>query len=313
MADRQAAAAIRAAGAVLWRPAGPGTQVALVHRLKYDDWGLAKGKVDPGEHVVLAAVREVAEETGLRVTLGLHLPSVHYLVGEQPKRVDYWAALAHGAVAQFLPGKEVDRLEWIALSRARSRLSYEHDAALIDAFESAPRPTVPLILLRHASAGSKSDWRGDDTSRPLDVDGKQQATLLARLLSCFGAGQVLSSPTERCVATVRPFASLTGARVEAVPALAVAADGGRNGSARAPAPVPPAAVSQVAASAAAARRPVVICAHRENLPLLISAACRELGAAVPPAGPPLRKGEFLVLHRAHGRLAGTERHHPGGE
>ena len=92
MPDRETAAAIRAAGAVLWRPAGRGTQVAVVHRPKYDDWGLPKGKLEPGEHPLLAAVREVSEETGLQVTLGQRLPPVRYLVDGQPKVVDYWAA-----------------------------------------------------------------------------------------------------------------------------------------------------------------------------------------------------------------------------
>ena len=67
MADQQAAAEVRAAGAVIWRPAGRGAQVALVHRPKYDDWSFPKGKLEPGEHVLLAATREVAEETGLQV------------------------------------------------------------------------------------------------------------------------------------------------------------------------------------------------------------------------------------------------------
>ena len=75
-ADGVRADEVRAAGAVLWRPAGGGSQVALVHRPKYDDWSFPKGKLDPGEHVLLAAVREVAEETGLRVTLGRRLPPV---------------------------------------------------------------------------------------------------------------------------------------------------------------------------------------------------------------------------------------------
>ncbi|HXW43262.1 MAG TPA: NUDIX hydrolase, partial [Streptosporangiaceae bacterium] len=285
MPDRQEAEEIRAAGAVLWRPARSGTQVALIHRPKYDDWSLAKGKVDPGEHVVLAAVREVQEETGLRVTLGLHLPLVRYLVGGQPKRVDYWAAQPDAPAGELVANKEVDRLEWVALSRARGRLSYEHDAALLDAFRSAPRPTAPLILLRHAEAGSKADWRRDDASRPLDAQGKQQATVLGRLLSCFGrAGRVLSSPTERCLATVRPFAALTGAKVEPEPALAVAGESAESGAGPAAERDRCDAARQVAASAAAGSGPVVICAHRENLPLLLTAACAQLGAKE-PAGP----------------------------
>ena len=306
MPDSQPAAEIRAAGAVLWRPAGRGAQVAVIHRPKYDDWSLAKGKLDAGEHVLQAAVREVAEETGIAVTLGLHLPPVRYLVDGQPKVVDYWAARV-AASAVFVPNHEVDRLDWVALSQAPGRLSYDHDVALLAQFAAAPRPTVPVILIRHASAGSKSDWRKDDELRPLDGRGKQQARMLAVLLGCFGAGRVLSSPAERCLGTVRPYAESIGVRVESVPELGLLHTRPRKKGDAAEA-----ALEQAAAWVAAGQdRPVVICAHRENLPVLLAAVCGQLGGQ-PPDGPPLRKGGFWVLHRAGGALAGTELHHADG-
>jgi 8-oxo-(d)GTP phosphatase len=318
MAERQLAGGvqapeeIRAAGAVLWRPAGGGTQVALVHRPKYDDWSLAKGKLEPGEHVLLAAVREVREETGLAVRLGARLPPVSYLVDGLPKRVDYWAAQVAASSGQFEPNHEVDRLDWAALSRAGDRLSYDHDAALIADFGAVPRPTVPLILVRHASAGSKSDWHRDDRLRPLDSRGSQQASLLGQLLSCFGAGRVLSSPAERCVATVRPYAETCGVRIEADEAFGLPSGAGAKKAARdAAAQALAAAAREAVGRAAADAGPVVICAHRENLPTLLAAACAQLGADAPD-GRPLRKGEFMVLHRAAGRLAGAERHRPEG-
>jgi 8-oxo-(d)GTP phosphatase len=301
MPDGRAAEEIRAAGAVLWRPSGSGTQVALVHRPKYDDWSLPKGKLEPGEHVLLAARREVWEETGLRVTLGLRLPATRYLVDGQPKLVDYWAARADPESGQFTANNEVDRLEWLDLERVGARLSYDHDARLLEVFGSAPRPTAPLIVARHASAGSKSDWPADDQSRPLDSRGRRQAAALADLMRCFGTGRVLSSPAERCLATVRPYAAEAGKPVEAEEAFGVGGAARRVGRAE--------AAARAAASAAADPGPVVICAHRENLPLIVAAACAELGAQ-PPAGPPLRKGGFWVLHRAAGRLAGAEQHQP---
>jgi 8-oxo-(d)GTP phosphatase len=309
MAENGAAGEILAAGAVLWRPAGRGAQVALVHRPKYDDWSFAKGKLTRGEHVLLAAVREVEEETGLRVTLGRNLPPVRYLVEGLPKRVDYWAALVDGVSPPFVPNSEVDKLEWAPASSAGRRLSYDHDVRLLAAFNSGPRQTVPLILLRHASAGSKSDWHKRDDSRPLDGRGRQQAKILARLLRCYGPARVLSSPTERCMATVRPFAASEGAQIEEIDAFAVSGRRRKKGAKQAA--VDPRARDAVSAvsSAAADGRPAVICAHRENLPLLLDAACRELGAEAPD-GPPLRKGEFWVLHRSGGKLAAAERHHP---
>lgn len=307
MADHQAVGEIRAAGAVLWRTAGRGTQVAILHRPKYDDWSLAKGKVEPGEHVLLAAVREVTEETGLRVRLGLRLPAVRYLVDGQPKVVDYWAAQVDASAGTFTENHEVDRLDWVALSQADVRLSYDHDARLLAAFGAAPRPTMPIILVRHAAAGSKSDWRKHDALRPLDARGKQQARMLAGLLRCFGSGQVLSSPAERCLATVRPYADSIHAAVEPVPGLGLVPGDAHGKAARAAAAQELARAAAMAASTS--DRPVVVCAHRENMPDLLAAVCEQLRADV-PAGPPLRKGGFWVLHRAAGRLAGAERHHP---
>ncbi len=309
-AEVLAARAVLAAGAVLWRPAGAGGQIALVHRPKYDDWSFPKGKLDPGEHVLLAAVREVAEETGLRVTLGRRLPPVRYAACGVRKRVDYWAATVTDVAAQSVPfaaSREIDAMAWLAASRAAARLSYERDAQLLAAFRAGPARTVPLILLRHASAGRKAEWGKDDRSRPLDVRGRKDAATLAELLSCFGgkAAKVVSSPAERCLATVRPYAARAGAEIATEPALEV-----RKGSAADAAEAGDREAAKTVAELTAANRPVVICAHRENLPLLLEAACAELGAEHKPVKP-LRKGEFLVLHRANGKLAALERYGTG--
>jgi 8-oxo-dGTP diphosphatase len=300
MADQAAAGEVRAAGTVLWRPAGAGAQVALVHRPKYDDWSFPKGKLEPGEHVLMAAVREVAEETGLRVTLGRRLPPVRYLGGSLPKRVDYWVATAAADPGSFVPNAEIDEVAWLAASRATARLSYERDAETLAAFRGGPMRTVPLILLRHASAGRKSDWHKGDQSRPLDDRGENDAEVLADLLRCFGTSRVISSPAERCLATVRPYAALAGVEVEADPALEVIKDGMGDDS----------EAAKTVAQLAAADQSVVICAHRENLPMLLDAAYGELGADCPPVDP-LRKSEFLVLHRADRKLAALERYSVG--
>ena len=301
MPDGRAADEVRAAGAVVWRPAGRGTQVALVHRPKYDDWSFPKGKLLPGEHVLLAAVREVAEETGLLVTLGRRLPPVGYGVSV-PKRVDYWAAAVAAIPAEFAPTSEVDQLAWVAASAAGARLSYPRDVQTLADFRAGPLRTVPLILVRHASAGSKSQWQSDDQSRPLDARGEQDAQALAGLMRCFGTGRVVSSPAERCVATVRPYAALVGVEVEIEPAFEVV---------KKDVAVADPEAGKAIVVLAAADEPVVVCAHRENIPFLLDAACAELGADCPPIEP-LRKGEFLILHRADGKLAAIDRHHPGG-
>jgi 8-oxo-dGTP pyrophosphatase MutT (NUDIX family)/phosphohistidine phosphatase SixA len=291
---------ILAAGAVVWRQAAGRTEVALVHRPKYDDWAFAKGKREPGEHLLRTAVREVAEETGLQVTLGRSLGASHYEVDGRPKRVDYWAArpASRGVTAPFQPNSEVDELIWLAEDDAAARLSYGRDMQLLAAFTAAPNDTVPLILLRHASAGDRRQWDGDDQARPLDAAGVAEASALADLLGCFGPARLISSPAERCLETLRPFAAATGSKIEVEELF---------GLGQPDSPETEAAVAQVAAAVAAEPVAAVICAHRENMPVLLEAACTRLAAAVPD-GPPLRKAAFLVLHRAAGALVATERH-----
>jgi 8-oxo-(d)GTP phosphatase len=288
---------IRAAGAVLWRPSSRGREVALIHRPKYDDWSFPKGKLEPGEHRLLAAVREVAEETSVHAILGRPLPTSHYDRGGRPKRVDYWAGRpAPGSQPPFQVNHEVDALEWLPVPAARGKLSYTRDAAILDDFAAGPADTVPLTFLRHASAGARQHWAGDDLHRPLDAGGAAESELLARLLSCFGPARVISSAAERCVATVRPYASQTGATVEIEPAFTV----GR-------AEAQPAAAAARVTDIVRAGQPAVICAHRENLPPMLAAACTALGAQ-PPDDASLGKAGFWVLHTADGRLAATEQH-----
>lgn len=129
---------IEAAGGVVWRPAGPGeVEVLLVHRPRYDDWSLPKGKLEPGEGAEAAAVREVTEETGLRCRLGAELGEVRYVDHHgRYKRARYWAMRpVDPAPGPFEPNDEVDALAWMPLGEARARLSYDHDAAVLDALE----------------------------------------------------------------------------------------------------------------------------------------------------------------------------------
>jgi 8-oxo-(d)GTP phosphatase len=301
MTDASPDGEIRAAGAVLWRPSGHGREVALIHRRRYNDWSFPKGKRERGEHLLLTAVREVAEETGLRVVLGRPLPAALYERNGRPKRVDYWAGRpAAGGWAPFRPNDEVDELAWLPVSAALDRLSYAHDAAMLEGFAAGPADTAPFVLLRHASAADKDAWPGEDRDRPLDPRGADDSERLAGLLACFGRCRVITSPAERCVATVRPYAALTGANLEIETVLAAEQAGQEPGpgSAR---------VTAIVAS----RWPAVICAHRENMPMLLAAASAALDATA-PEGAPLRPAGFWVLHAADGVLVGAEHHHPAG-
>jgi 8-oxo-(d)GTP phosphatase len=308
MAD-DAACEIRAAGAVLWRARAGGIETALVHRPRYDDWSFPKGKSLPGEHVLLTAVREVEEETGVRAALGRRLASQTYPVEGQPKRVEYWAARSVAA-ERFTPGDEVDDLAWLPLPAARERLSYRRDVAVLDSFTAGPADSAPVILLRHAYAVGKKVWRkaghSDDRARPLSGRGREQARALAGLLGTFAPARVISSAARRCVDTMIPYADRAGVPVEPEPSFTVdstASDHGETGW----------TVTQDARRritvAARSRRPVIICAHRQNLPWLLARACEVAGAPVPD-GPPLHRGAFWVLQLAGGRLASAELHQP---
>jgi 8-oxo-dGTP diphosphatase len=218
-------AVIRAAGAVLWRAPGnaDAPEVGLVHRPRYDDWSLPKGKLDDGECPPQAAVREVAEETGHKVALGRRLGRAHYVVRSPkarqtgPKIVDYWAARAVDGT--FAPNHEVDELRWLSPAAARDLLSYDFDRTVLDSFVAVPLPTATVLLVRHGEAGERAEWDGDDYLRPLTEDGLRQAAELCSLLALFVPSAVHSAPPVRCVQTVEPLAAALGVEVVLEPLL----------------------------------------------------------------------------------------------
>ncbi len=121
---------VRAAGGVLVRAGPDGMQVAVIHRPKYGDWSLPKGKLDGDESFEEAALREVREETGMHAELGPELGSVSYRDRKgRGKLVRYW--LMRPGEGEFEPGDEVDEMRWLDPDGARELLSYEHDAELV--------------------------------------------------------------------------------------------------------------------------------------------------------------------------------------
>jgi 8-oxo-dGTP pyrophosphatase MutT (NUDIX family)/phosphohistidine phosphatase SixA len=302
---------IEAAGVVPWRRGPDGPEVLLVHRPRRDDWTLAKGKREPGEELPETAIREVAEEAGLRLLVGRRLETVHYLVGGRPKRVEFWAApepARPGQPAAFVPNDEVDDVRWFPLPRAFERLSYATDVSVLNDFARWPHRTVPLVVLRHASAGQKKDWTGDDLLRPLDFKGQSEARTLVSLLGCFGPVRVVSSPAARCLATIEPYAGHVGAPVVVEPALMLPRPSGSDTAADQDThPEVVSAVRRLLADGI----PTVICAHRENIPDIVAVACEYLNAP-PPTDPSLRKSSFWVLQAAESVLAGMERYDLSG-
>jgi 8-oxo-dGTP diphosphatase len=119
---------IQAAGGVIVRDG----QVALVHRPRYDDWSLPKGKLDPGETFEQAALREVLEETGLECALAEELAPTTYTVRGRPKRVRYWL-MSVDSDPGFTPNDEVDELRWLSPADAVALLTYDRDKGIVQA------------------------------------------------------------------------------------------------------------------------------------------------------------------------------------
>jgi 8-oxo-(d)GTP phosphatase len=215
---------IRAAGGVLWRVSAddrgePQVEVAVIHRPRYDDWSLPKGKLAPGESEVEGAVREVFEETGYRVQVGRPLGEIRYMKSSgaqmRPKVVRYWSMQADGGA--FFPNREVDELRWVSLAEAQQLLTHDHDREILRKFVHGPAITGSVLLVRHASAGSSSGWEGDDRLRPLDDLGWAQSDELIRLLSRFEVEVIVSADYVRCVQTVEPLSEAIGIDIQQEP------------------------------------------------------------------------------------------------
>jgi 8-oxo-(d)GTP phosphatase len=279
---------IAAAGVVVSRKG----EVLLVHRPKYDDWSFPKGKVDPGEHVTTAAVREVAEETGLDIRLGPPLSTQRYTVRngqERTKLVSYWTGRVIGGddVATYQPNAEIDAVEWVSLDKAPDWLTYDRDRETLAERARLGRRSEPLIVLRHGKARSRKSWTKDDRERPLGKVGLLQADEVVPILGAYGVRRILSSSSRRCWTTLSPFADVSDIDLEVTRDLSE-----EDATAR--------SVARHVHRLLIKAQPTVLCTHRPVLPHVYEA----LG--VPD--PKLRPGAMLVVHHRNGHVLATEQH-----
>lgn len=287
---------IFAAGALLWRMDEDVLKVALVHRGRYDDWSWPKGKVDPGETLPQTAVREIREETGLKIRLGVPLGIQRYkLANNNQKVVYYWAAeVTEEALAKstFEPNEEVSGVHWFNVAEAKAKLTYDHDhdqlEMLVNLASQKMLRTKPVVILRHGKARSRTTWKDGEASRPLLSDGNAQAEALPRMLKAFGAKTVFSSPWTRCLSTIAPYAQSTKVKVKTSPEFTEAANEKK-----------PDETKFLFNNLINLNKSIVICTHRPVFPTLVEVleqrSEKRLQAKLDQI-PVLKPGSFAVVH-----------------
>jgi 8-oxo-dGTP diphosphatase len=272
-----------------------GTEVVIVHRKRYDDWTLPKGKVEAGESLPVCAVREVHEETGVTIRLGVPLDSISYEAGNAGlKKVDYWGGVVLDSVRRA-PDAEVDVVSWLPVRAALSRLTYSHDHFLVQQHLEQP-PTTPLIILRHAKAMDRKDWSRKDSARPINARGRRQARLLVPILNAYGVTSLVSSTSTRCVATVLPYAQQEELPIDTHRLLSE--EEGENNAKGVGS-----LMRKIRAATLKTGESTAICVHRPVLPHILDAL------DIAPAT--LVTGELLVAHlTSKGTVHALERHRP---
>ncbi|MGV8976798.1 MAG: NUDIX hydrolase [Cellulomonas sp.] len=313
---------VEAAGALVWRLRQGHLQVVLVHRPRYQDWSWPKGKLEPGESTPGAAVREVSEETGYDVVLGIPLPSLEYpLVDGRTKRVSYWSAQIAGRpdAAALLARPpvprastdEIDRTRWLDVAAAAKKLTNVLDCdplnALVDAHARGRLVTRALVIARHGKARRRSTWTGTELDRPLTPVGVQQSAALVPVLSAFGITDIVTSGWERCRTTVEPYAEASAIMPRESEHLTESAHDSSPGRVEAE-------VDGLLGSG----RDVLVCTHRPVLPTVLKVladhAVRGAQRGLPSKDPYLKPGAVLVAHVVHGdkgpRVVATETHRP---
>ncbi|MHB8452904.1 MAG: NUDIX hydrolase, partial [Mycobacteriales bacterium] len=249
----------------------------------------------PGEHPLAGAVREVREETGESAAPGRGLGTLRYRYQDRASKagdkvVHYWAMQALGG--EFRAGEEVDAITWLAPDVALARLTYARDREPLERLLDAPQATTPLLLIRHARAGDRASWKGDDRLRPLDQVGLAQATALADVLGYFGPVQVYAADRLRCVQTAAPLAARWGVPVHTDPALSEESQASHPGR----------ALRRL--QSLAEQGPTAACSQGGLIPWLVDSLASRDHLPLPPAR--ARKASVWVLSFAAHHLVGAD-------
>lgn len=292
---------VLAAGGVLWRHDPSVLEVALVHRPQYDDWSLPKGKVKPGEHLLVTALREVTEETGYHPRIGPYLTTVRYPVtsGGRPARkvVTYWSMRSAGG--SFLASREVDQMRWLPLDEAAVTLSSPLDRGVLHKFARSHWDTDPLLLVRHGATAAQPRrlmWQPDE--QKLNRVGRDQASSLVPVLGGIGVSDLLSADQSACVDTLAPFAAAAGLTVRREAQLTRAGFAGNEMY-----------VADQVRRDAASSQALVVCGGQR----VITGLLRALGLGSDlrvPSQTTVKKAGWWILHHRDGAVSAYERHEP---
>lgn len=301
LADTEPDSRIVAAGALCWRVRDSELQVLLIHRPNYKDWSWPKGKLDDGETLPECAVREIAEEINLDITLGIPLPVTRYKVGRRSKEVWYWAAEAPRAEPKP-DGSEVDKVKWVSVKTAHKMLTMAGDRAPLDYLEAAYRrnalKTTPFVVVRHAKAKPRPTWTRAEGERPLAATGRRQALAVSNLLGAWDPKHLFSSPWTRCVETLAPFVRVSGRRLTHKKSLTELASSRR-----------PHKAQKTIVKLLDRVRSSAVCTHRPVLPNVLAVLAEaadlryapELAGALPAKDPYLKPGAVIVCQQAPAR------------
>jgi 8-oxo-(d)GTP phosphatase len=294
-------AIVLAAGGVLWRGDPLSPEVALVHRPRYDDWSVPKGKAKSGEHLLVTALREMSEETGHVVRVGPRLTTVRYRVtsGGRPatKVVTYWSMRCAGGV--FQANREVDRIDWLPVEAARRHVTSATDRVVFDAFLQARHDTEALLLVRPGqTAVPTRRLKAPHGTERLNRSGRDQAAALVPVLEGLGVTDLRSADLPACVDMLAPFAAATGLTVRREPALTRAKFTGKEQE-----------IADRLLLDASASDAVAVCGQQRVITGLLTALGRR-SMVRPPHETAVKKGGWWLLHHRDGTISSYERHEP---